>query len=124
MTLLPSLLWYLATGCFPPSHWFPDGGTFQHCSDLSQLLSSQCCWKLCGTCPLPLQGLLARRWLGCAGARPSPRMSHILQGQSARMGSGKVPSWTRWKMNVACKVLQATSPGGRLCTFSLESVRG
>lgn len=50
---------------------------------------------------------------GAAGARvfPSPRMSHILQGQITGIGSGQVPSQRCWKMNMACEVLQGTLQG-------------
>lgn len=97
--------------------WFPDrifsaGEIFHSCSVPL---------KLCGTCPSPSQGLLAWWWLGCAGTCPSLRMSHILQGQIARMGSGKVPSRACWKMSVACKALQATSLG-RGCVHFLWSL--
>lgn len=37
--------------------------------------------------------------------------------QIARMGSGKVLSQTCWKMNVTCKVLQATCLGGGCVHF-------
>lgn len=99
MAFLLSHLWDLAAGCFLPFQRFPDRKTSGHCRDLSQLLEAL--WDV----PPSLAG--------AAGARvfPSPRMSHILQGQITGIGSGQVPSQRCWKMNMACEVLQGTLQG-------------